>query len=82
MDVSLVLSVVALVLALVSFLYGFKVALVYHRFNEQIKSWAESLDDNISRAIGIASRRILLDLDARISEEKENNNEEIEEENE
>lgn len=80
MNVSLVLSIVAVVFALFSFLYGFKVALVYHRFNEQIKEWAESLDDNITRAVGVASRRILLDLDARITED--NNNEKIDEDDE
>ena len=74
------MSIVAVVFALFSFLYGFKVALVYHRFNEQIKEWAESLDDNITRAVGVASRRILLDLDARITED--NNNEKIDEDDE
>lgn len=70
----IVLSIVALVFAVAALVYSVKVALVYHRFNEQIKSWSESLDDQMEKSIYFASRRLLESLDASITEKNKTDN--------
>lgn len=73
---SIIISVVALVVAVASLAYSVKVALVYHRFNEGIKDWAYRLDESAKDAINRSSREILRELDSRLTAERETNNEE------
>ena len=70
----MVLSIVAVVLAVVSIVYSGHVAIVYQRFNDQIKEWSESLDASMMDAINRVSRNILRELDKKISEVNENLN--------
>jgi hypothetical protein len=65
----LIISVVgAYLLALCAFVYCIHVSVVYHRFNEGIKEWAENLDNSTKDAINRSAREILRELDERISE--------------
>lgn len=74
---SIIISVVALVLAVAALAYSVKVALVYHRFNEQIKDWAYRLDESAKDAINRSSREILRELDSKLTERETNNEEKI-----
>ncbi len=78
---SIIISVVALVVAAATLAYSVKVALVYHRFNEQVKDWTQSLDDSMMDSINRAARNILRSLDAAISENNNNEKISIEDEN-
>lgn len=67
---TIALSVVSLVVSVSVLWYCIRLTLVYHRFNEQIKDWASSLDDTMYQEINRTARRILTELDERITEEK------------
>lgn len=68
----MVLSVVAIVLAVVAIVYTGHLAIVYQRFNDGIKDWAGKLDDQTNAAIWRAARQILRELDEKIGEQVEN----------
>lgn len=68
----MVLSIIAIVLAVAAIVYSGHVAIVYQRFNEGIKDWASSLDDSTNAAIQRAARQILRQLDEKITEQNEN----------
>lgn len=70
----MILGIVAIVLAVLAIVYTGHLAIVYQRFNDQIKDWSESLDDSMMDAINRASRNILRELDQKISEANENEN--------
>lgn len=67
----IIMSAISLLLSAAALAYCVKLTLVYHRFNEQIAVWGKSLDDEMEKSIYLASRRLLESLDARITE---NNN--------
>lgn len=73
----MILSILAIVLAVASLVYGIHVAVVFQRFNDGIKDWAEKLDDNTQIAINMAAKRILSELDEKITEQNENENVEL-----
>ena len=68
------MSILAIVLAVLAIVYSGHVAIVYQRFNDQIKSWSENIDASTRAAIESSARNILRELDAKITEEKENEN--------
>ena len=70
----MIISIIAIVLAVLAIVYTSHLAIVYQRFNDQIKDWSESLDASMMEAINRASRNILRELDEKISEAKENEN--------
>lgn len=76
----MITSIIAIVLAVVAIVYGVRVALVFQRFNDGIKDWAEKLDDSTNAAINRAARNILRELDEKISAQKEetDNNDNVE----
>lgn len=69
---NMILSILGIVLATVSIGYSIHVAVVFQRFNDGIKDWAAKLDDSTAMAIDRAARNILRELDEKISAEKEN----------
>lgn len=76
----MIISIIAIVLAVVAIGYSAHCAITFQRFNDQIKSWCENLDASTKDAIERSARQILRDLDEKITEEKEdvnplNNNE-------
>lgn len=73
-----IVSIIALVLSLAVLPYCIRLGLAYHRFNEQVKEWADDLDTKMRYAIDAAARGILTELDSRI---EDNNNTENTEEN-
>lgn len=66
----MIISILSIVLAVLAIVYSGHVAIVYQRFNDQIKAWSESLDASTKDAIDRSARNILRELDARISEQK------------
>lgn len=64
----MIISIIAIVLAVLAFVYTGHLAIVYQRFNDGIKDWAENLDNSTNAAIQRASRQILKELDEKISE--------------
>lgn len=74
----MIISILSIVLAVAAIVYSGHVAIVYQRFNDQIKAWSENLDASTKDAIDRSARNILRELDAMISEQKalENLNEE------
>lgn len=76
----MILSIISIVLAVCAIVYCGHCAIVFQRFNDGIKDWAQSLDDSTRDAIDRSARNILRELDERISEQKEQikNNEENE----
>ena len=64
----MIISIVAIVLALVAIGFTGHLAIVYQRFNDGIKDWAESIDSTTNAAIQRAARQILKELDEKISE--------------
>lgn len=70
----MIISIVAIVLAVLAIVYTGHLAIVYHTFNEGIKDWATALDDSAKDSIYHAARQILRELDrkAKESEQEEN----------
>ena len=64
----MIISIVAIVLAVAALVYTGHLAIVYQRFNDGIKDWAENLDNSTNAAIQRAARQILKELDEKISE--------------
>lgn len=64
----MILSIIAIVLAVAALVYTGHLAIVYQRFNDGIKDWAENLDNSTKDAIDRSAREILRELDQRISE--------------
>ena len=72
------LSIISIVLSVTAIVYSVHVAVVYHRFNEGIKEWANALDASTKDAIDRSARQILRELDEHITQMNEmNENEEI-----
>lgn len=65
------LSITAIALAVVAIAFAAHVAVVYQRFNDGIKEWAQALDDSSRAAIDRQAMAILRELDQRITKEKE-----------
>lgn len=74
----MIISILGFVLSLTAIVYSVHVAVVYHRFNEGIKEWANALDASTKDAIDRSARQILRELDEHITQMKEmSENEEI-----
>ena len=69
----MILSILAIVLAVASLVYGIHVAVVFQRFNDGMKDWATNLDNSTNAAIQRAARSILKELDEKISAQNEEN---------
>lgn len=68
----LIIAVIgAYLMALCAFAYCIHVAVVYQRFNDGIKDWANALDESTRSAIDRQAMEILRQLDQRIIEQKE-----------
>ncbi len=63
----MVLSIVAIVLAVAAIGYAAHCAITFQRFNDGIKQWAESLDDSTRDAIERSARNILREMDEKIT---------------
>lgn len=70
----LIISIVAIVLSVAALVYTGHLAIVYQRFNDGIKDWAENLDNSTKDAIDRSARQLLRELDQKISEANENEN--------
>lgn len=67
----LIIAVIgAYLLSLCAFAYCIHVAVVYQRFNDGIKDWANALDESTRSAIDRQAMEILRQLDERITEQK------------
>ena len=66
----MILSIIAIVLAVAAIVYSGHVAIVFQRFNDGIKDWAEALDDSTKKAIFSASRGLLREFDEKITEKE------------
>lgn len=66
----MILSIIAIVLAVVAIGYAAHCAITFQRFNDQIKSWSENIDASTKDAIERSARQILRELDEKITEEK------------
>ena len=64
----MITSIVAIVLAVAALVYTGHLAIVYQRFNDGIKDWAENLDNSTKDAINRSAREILRELDEKIGE--------------
>ena len=62
------LSIISIVLSVTAIVYSAHVAVVYQRFNDGIKDWANALDASTKEAIDRSAREILRELDEKISE--------------
>lgn len=77
----LIIAVIgAYLLALCAFAYCIHVAVVYQRFNDGIKDWANALDESTRSAIDRQALEILRELDQRITEQKALENQELDNE--
>jgi len=59
----LIISIVAIVLSVAALVYTGHLAIVYQRFNDGIKDWAENLDNSTKDAIDRSARQLLRELD-------------------
>lgn len=75
---SILLSVAAMFMAVAGLIYAGHVAIVYQRFNDGIKDWANALDESTRSAIDRQAMEILRELDQRITEQKALENQELE----
>ncbi len=71
---AIVLGSLGLLCGVAALVYGMHVAIVFQRFNDGIKDWANSLDESTKEAIDRSAREILRELDEKISEANENEN--------
>lgn len=77
-----VLMWILLVLCLVSLGWTIHCSITYYQFSENVKNWVLELDDAMLEAVDNAARRILIEMDERITKSKEedlNNDNKIEE---
>lgn len=72
------LSIISIVLSVTAIVYAVHVAVVYQRFNDGIKDWANALDESTRSAIDRQAMEILRQLDQRITEQKALENQELE----
>lgn len=77
MAVCYVLSCIGLLCGVAALVYGIHVAVVFQRFNDGIKDWANALDESTRAAIDRSARQILRELDEKISEANANENVEL-----
>lgn len=68
---AIVLASIGLLCGVAALVYGIHVAVVFQRFNDGIKDWAQSLDESTRAAIDRQAMDILYELDKRISEGKQ-----------
>lgn len=73
-----ILMVIMFVLCLVCLGWTIHCSVTYYRFSESIKQWAIELDNSMKDALERAARKLLMDMDARIEEEKQKSQEEDE----
>lgn len=66
--ITMILSILAIVLTVAALVYTGHLAIVYQRFNDGIKDWANALDESTKEAIDRSARQILRELDEKISE--------------
>jgi Na+-translocating ferredoxin:NAD+ oxidoreductase RnfG subunit len=59
----MIISIIAIVLAVLAIVFTGHLAIVYQRFNDGIKDWAESLDNSTKDAIDRSARQLLIELD-------------------
>ena len=59
----MIISIVAIVLSVAALVYTGHLAIVYQRFNDGIKDWAENLDNSTKDAIDRSARQLLRELD-------------------
>lgn len=67
----MILSIISIVLAVCAIVYCGHCAIVFQRFNDGIKDWANSLDESTKDAINRSARQILRELDERLNEQNE-----------
>lgn len=67
----MILSILAIVLAVAAIVYTGHTAIVFQKFNDGIKDWAEALDASTREAINRSARQILKDLDEQITRDRE-----------
>lgn len=72
--ITMILSILAIVLAVVAIGYSAHCAITFQRFNDGIKDWANALDVSTKEAIDRSARQILREMDERISEANEDEN--------
>lgn len=65
--IALILAVCGLLCGIAALVYGIHVAVVFQRFNDGIKDWAQALDFSTREAIDRSARNLLRELDERIS---------------
>lgn len=73
------LSIISIVLSLAAIVYSVHLAVVYNRFNDGIKDWANALDESTRFAIDQQAMRILQEMDERITSQKNQENQENQE---
>lgn len=73
---SIILSVAAMLMAVAGLIYAGHCAIVFQRFNDGIKDWANALDDSMRAAIDRQAMEILHELDDKITEQKTLQNQE------
>ncbi len=66
--ITMILSITAIVLTVAALVYTGHLAIVYQRFNDGIKDWANALDESTKEAIDRSARQLLRELDEKISE--------------
>lgn len=66
-----VLASLGFLCGVAALVYGIHVAVVFQRFNDGIKDWANALDVSTKDAIDRSARQILRELDQKISEANE-----------
>lgn len=71
---AIVLGSLGLLCGVAALVYGIHVAVVFQRFNDGIKDWANALDVSTKEAIDRSARQILRELDEKISEANEEDN--------
>ena len=68
MITAIVLASLGLLCGVAALVYGIHVAVVFQRFNDGIKDWANALDDSMRAAIDRQAMEILKELDDKITE--------------
>lgn len=76
MITAIVLASIGLLCGVAALVYGIHVAVVFQRFNDGIKDWANALDDSMRAAIDRQAMEILQELDDKITEQKALENQE------
>ena len=82
LKIAFIVALVCLVICVKNLIDNIRMYNEFKVFNENIRNWSKSLDDEMLFALDQAARKLLLDMDQKIEELNNNDNNNLDEDEE